>query len=206
MYRKFLLSCGIVSSILYMGMNIFVPRLFDGYSPVSQTVSELSAIDAPTRQLWVLLAMLYILLFAAFGWGVWKSASGNRKLRTLGVLIFAYVIINFYWPPMHLRGFAPSLTDTLHIVWAMMTLLLMMLIMGFGAASLGKAFRVYTIATFIVFLVFGVLVGLEAPGIPKNLPTPNIGVWERINIAAYMVWVIVLSSVLLYREKNSSLK
>lgn len=82
MYRKFLLSCGIVSSMLYMGMNIFVPRLFDGYSPVSQTVSELSAIDAPTRQLWVLLAMLYILLFAAFGWGVWKSASGNRKLRT----------------------------------------------------------------------------------------------------------------------------
>ena len=78
---KSLLICGILSSLLYVLMNIFVPMGFEGYSIPSQTVSELSAIDAPTRTLWVWLAILYILLFAAFGWGVGKSAEGNRSLR-----------------------------------------------------------------------------------------------------------------------------
>jgi hypothetical protein len=200
---KNLLICGVLSSVLYVLMNIFVPMQFEGYSIPSQTVSELSAIDAPTRPLWVSLAMIYILLFAAFGWGIRKSANGNRPLRIVGVLIIVYVIINFYWPPMHLRGNEQTLTDTLHIVWAMMTLLLMMLIMGFGAAALGRSFRLYTIATFVVFITFGVLIGTEAPGIPKNFPTPNIGTWERINIGAFMLWVIVFATVLLRRQRLS---
>ncbi|HEV8507589.1 MAG TPA: DUF998 domain-containing protein [Chitinophagaceae bacterium] len=198
---KSLLICGILSSVLYVLMNVFVPMQFEGYNIPSQTVSELSAIDAPTRTLWVSLAMIYILLFAAFGWGVRKLSDGNRSLRIVGVLIIVYVIINFYWPPMHLRGNEPTLTDTLHIVWAMVTLLLMMLIMGFGSAALGRSFRLYTIATFIVFITFGVLIGTEAPGIPNNLPTPHIGTWERINIGAFMIWVIVFALALLRRQK-----
>ena len=198
---KNLLICGILSSLLYVLMNIFVPLLFEGYNIPSQTVSELSAINAPTRTLWVFLAIVYILLFAAFGWGVWKSANGNRSLRIVATLIMVYAIINVYWPPMHLRGNEPTLTDTLHIVWAMVTITMMMLIMGVGAAALGKSFRLYTIATFIVFLTFGVLIGIEAPGIPKNLPTPRIGIWERVNIGAYMLWVIVFAIALLRRQK-----
>ncbi len=197
---KTLLICGILSSLLYVLMNIFVPMRFEGYSIPSQTVSELSAIDAPTRTLWVWLAVLYILLFAAFGWGVRKSADGNRSLRIVAGLIMVYVVINLYWPPMHLRGNKPGLTDTLHIIWAMITLLLMMFIMGFGAAALGKGFRFFTIATFVVFITFGVLIGTEAPGIPRNLPTPHIGTWERINIGAYMLWVIVFAMALLNRK------
>jgi len=199
---KNLLICGILSSLLYVLMNIFVPLLFDGYNIPSQTVSELSAINAPTRTLWVFLAIVYILLFAAFGWGVWKSANGNRSLRIVATLIMVYAIINVYWPPMHLRGNEPTLTDTLHIVWAMVTITMMMLIMGFGAAALGKPFRLYTIATFITFLTFGVLIGIEAPGIPKNLPTPRIGIWERFNIGAYMLWVIMFAIALLHRQKT----
>ena len=199
---KNLLICGILSSLLYALMNIFVPLLFDGYNIPSQTVSELSAINAPTRTLWVFLAIVYILLFAAFGWGVWKSANGNRSLRIVATLIMVYAIINIYWPPMHLRGNEPTLTDTLHIVWAMVTITMMMLIMGFGAAALGKPFRLYTIATFIAFLTFGVLIGIEAPGIPKNLPTPRIGIWERFNIGAYMLWVIMFAIALLHRQKT----
>jgi hypothetical protein len=198
---KNLLICGILSSLLYVLMNILAPMEFEGYSMSSQTVSELSAIDAPTRSSWVFLAVLYILLFAAFGLGVGKSAAGNRQLRIVARLIIVYAIINAYWPPMHLRGNEPTLTDTLHIVWAMVTLTLMMLIMGFGAAALGRSFRFYTIVTFVVFLTFGILIGTEAPGIPKNLPTPRIGIWKRVNIGAYMLWVIVFAIALLRRQK-----
>ena len=192
--------CGILSSIFYAGINAFIPLLFDGYSYSSHTVSELSAIGAPTRQIWVPLAFVYMLLFAAFGFGVLKAANGNRHLRTLAIIIFAYCAWNFYWPPMHQRGTETSLTDTLHIVWASVTVVLMMLMMGFGAAALGTKFRYYTIATMILLMGFGYLTGLQAPKIPDNLPTPLLGIWERILIGLFMFWVIALSITLLRFE------
>src|SRR5215211_3839821 len=107
MTRKILLVCGIVSSLLYVGMNVFVPMRWEGYSSVSQTVSELSAIGAPTRALWVALAAVYTLLVLAFGCGVWLSAGRNRRLRIVGGLMIASGIIGPFWPPMHLRGTDP---------------------------------------------------------------------------------------------------
>ena len=183
-----------LSSLVYIAMNAFIPLSFDGYSFRSHTVSELSAIGAPTRQIWVPLAFVYMLLFAAFGVGVLKSANGNRHLRTLAIIIFAYCAWNFYWPPMHQRGIEPSLTDTLHIVWASVTVILMMVMMGFGAAALGTKFRVYTIATMILLMGFGFMTSLDAPKIPDNLPTPLLGIWERILIALFMLWVLSLLS------------
>ena len=50
MVLKGLLVCGILSSLLYVAMNVFVPMLFEGYSLVSQTVSELSAIGERTMR------------------------------------------------------------------------------------------------------------------------------------------------------------
>lgn len=203
MMRKFLLTCGILSSLWYVGINIFVPTQYEGYSVASLTVSELSAIGAPTRIIWVLLAIMYLLLLMAFGWGVLKSTGGSRQLRIAGNLIIAYCIINFYWPPMHQREVIAagggSLTDSLHIVWALMTLLFNMLLMGYGAAALGKRFRLYTIATWVVFMVFGILTFIESPGIEVNQPTPHLGVWERINIGAFLLWIIIFAIALLNR-------
>jgi hypothetical protein len=205
MQRKLLLVAGIVSSIYYIELNIFIPFLFEGYDIASQTISELSAIGAPTRILWVVLAALYIVLFAAFGLGVLRSANGNRFIRISGILVIIYAVINVYWPPMQLRGNEPALTDTLHIVWASVTLLLMMLIMGSAMMGSSKKFRLYTIVTFAVFLVFGILTAMEAPGIPTNEPTPHIGIWERINIAAFMIWIIVYAKTLVARNKQAFL-
>jgi hypothetical protein len=201
--KKILLMCGILSSLVYAAMNAFIPLLFDGYSYSYHTVSELSAIGAPTRQIWVPLAFVYMLLFAAFGFGVLKAANGNRHLRSLAIIIFVYCTWNFYWPPMHQRGTVTSLTDTLHLVWASVTVILMMLMMGFAAAALGTKFRVYTIATMILLIAFGFITSLDAPKIPHDLPTPLLGIWERILLALFMTWVVVLSIVLLRSEPIS---
>jgi uncharacterized membrane-anchored protein YitT (DUF2179 family) len=149
---------------------------------------------------------MYILFMIAFGWGVWFTAGNNRRLRIAGALIIAYSVLNFYWPPMHQREVIAAgggtLTDSLHIVWAMMTLVFNMLLMGFGAAALGKGFRYYTLATWLVFLVFGTLTFMESPGIENNLPTPHLGLWERINMAASFLWVAVFAAVLLRRDEQ----
>ena len=90
MQRRALLICGIVSSFLYVGMNVLVPMRWPAYSSASQTVSELSAIGAPTRSLWVPLGIVYTVLMAAFGWGVLASAGRNRRLSIVGSLLVAY--------------------------------------------------------------------------------------------------------------------
>lgn len=176
---------------------------------MTQTVSELSAIDAPTRPLWFPLGIAYTLLIAAFGWGVLQSAEGNRMLRITGILMILHGVLGLTWSPMHQREVLAAgggtFTDTWHIVMSVVTVLLMFLSIGFGAAAVGKRFRVYSIATILVFIVFGVLTFFEAPGIDKNLPTPFIGLWERINIAAFMVWLLVFAMILLRVPKKSSL-
>ena len=84
-------------------MNIFIPMRWTGYSSFSQTISELSAIDAPTRSIWFPLGMVYTLLVAAFGVCVRRAAHGNRSLRVLGSLFIASGIIGLGWLPMHQR-------------------------------------------------------------------------------------------------------
>ena len=201
-----LLLCGILSSLLYVAMNIVGAVRYEGYSSVSQTVSELSAIGAPTRLLWVLLGIPYTLLVTAFGWGVWKSAGRNRSLRVVGVLLVSYGALGVLWvfAPMHLRGAEFTLTDSMHIVLGAVTVLLMLLAIGFGAAALGKSFRLYSITSLAILVGFGALTGVAAPRIAANLPTPWIGVWERINIGAFLIWVVVLAITLLRRRGSEA--
>jgi len=198
---KNLVICGILSSLWYVVVNIYVPLRYEGYSFATWTVSELSAIGAPTRQLWVLLVLLYPLLFCAFGWGVLQAAGHSRSLRTVGALVLAYSVFNLYWPPMHMRGVEPTWTDTLHLVWASVTVLLMMTMMAFGAAAFGSQFRAYTIASIALHILFGILTFLEAPEISANGPTPTIGIFERINIGIFMLWVAVFALVLLNKKQ-----
>ena len=209
MVRKLLLFCGVFASLLYIAMNIFIPPLYEGYNWVTQTVSELSAVDAPTRPLWFLLGIIYTLLVAAFGWGVFKSAGEKRSLHIVGILMFLHGVLGLTWSPMHQREVlvtgGGTFTDTWHLVMATVTVLLMFLSIGFGATAFGKGFRFYSIATILIFIVFGVLTFVEAPNVDKNGPTPYIGLWERINIAAFMVWLLVFSTILLRPENKSSL-
>jgi amino acid transporter len=146
------------------------------------------------------------LLVAAFGWGILRSADGKRSLRVAGILMILHGMFGLTWSPMHQREVLAAgggtFSDTWHIVMSAITVLLMFLSIGFGAAAFGKGFRVYSIITIIIFIVFGVLTFLEAPNVDKNLPTPFIGLWERINIAAFMSWLIVFSIIHLRSEKS----
>lgn len=204
LWKKALLICGIVSSVLYVAVNIYVPAQYPGYDIASQTVSELSAIGAPTRTLWVILLTIYTLLIVAFGWGVWISAAENRWLRISSFLLIVYAIIGLAWPPMHQREVLAAgggtITDTMHIVFTIISVLLMLLVIGFAAASLGKPFLIFSVLSILIMLFFGLMTGLDAPKMEANLATPWIGVWERISIGAYMLWVVVFGFVMLKRS------
>lgn len=198
--RKLLLVCGILSSLLYVATDIFAAMRWEGYSYTSQTVSELFAIGAPTRTLVVPLFLTYSVLVIAFGLSVWGSAGRKRALRIVGSLLVGKEVLGFVgtlFAPIHLRGVEGTLTDTMHAIVTGVGVLFILFAIGFGATAFGKRFRLYSIGTILILFMFGALAGLDGPRLAANLPTPWMGVWERINIFGYMLWVVVLAIALL---------
>jgi hypothetical protein len=47
--------------------------------------------------------------------------------------------------------------------------------MAFGASAFGRLFRVYSITTIVVLLLFGAMTGADKPRIEANLATPWAG-------------------------------
>ena len=202
---KTLLICGIISSALYIVMNITEPMQWRDYNRVSQTISELSAIGAPTRPLWNMLALCYSLLIVAFALGIGLSAQGRKKILAIAIIIMIYGIIGLFWPPMHQREVLEkndtTLTDTLHIIFAAATVLLMIVAILLSVSAFKGNFGVYSIVTMAILITFGIITSLDAQKLSANLPTPLMGVWERINVGAFMLWIAVLAIVLL-NENN----
>ena len=203
--QQILLYCGILASVLYIGTDTFLAMSWKEYSYNSQTISELSAIGARTRMFW-LLTMIFLFnpLLVAFGIGVWKSAGEKRSLRITGILLSIWGALGYVWLlfPMHMRGEIGSATDTGHLIMAGITVPLMVLFIGFGSGARGKGFRLYSILSILIMLVFGAWTGMQAPRVEAQLPTPWLGVIERISVYSPMLGILVLAIILLQTEKK----
>jgi hypothetical protein len=200
-WRSILLVCGALSSLLYVLLDVVCTWSWDAYRFAGQTVSELSAIGAPTRPLWLAGGYVYALLLAAFGFGVWLAAGQRRPLRIAALLVMGMVANNVAWSffPMHLRGSVATLTDTMHIVLTVVNAVLTFAAMSFAGAGLKGRFRVYSLVTMAALLVGGAVTSIDAPRLAQGLDTPWIGIAERINVYGYLLWIFVFA-VALVRE------
>ena len=70
----------------------------------------------------------------------------------------------------------------------------MLLAIGFGAAAFGNRFRFYSIASLMILVAFGALTFGDALRVAANLPTPWLGVWERVNPGVFLLQVVVLAA------------
>jgi hypothetical protein len=204
--KKILLICGILASLLYITATILGAMRWDGYSSTYQTVSELIAINAPSAPLVVPLFLVYSILMFAFGLGVWRSSDHKRVLRIGACFIVAKEVLGLaatLFTPMHMRGQETTLTDTMHaLLTGVGVFLCMFPAIGLAATAFGKQFRLYSIGTMLIFIVFGIVSFLAAPQLAANQPTPLLGVWERVNIFGYLLWIVVLAITLLKKEKR----
>jgi len=103
--RRVLLAAGIGGSLFYVAALVLGPMRWEGYSSMDQTVSELFAIDAPSRPLVVSLLFVSGVLALVFGIGVLWSAGRNRAPRIAGWALFGVGVVDQAGPffPMHTR-------------------------------------------------------------------------------------------------------
>ena len=181
MIRNVLLVCGILSSLLYVATDVIGNLLYEGYSFTDNTWSELFAIGAPTRPLTVPYSIASTLLAVAFAVGVWTSASPKLAARITAAMLLGTsavgVAAQVFFPMLTREALAAgegTVRNALHLPVSMVSILFLLLAVGFGAALLGRRFRWYSIGTILMLVVFGVLAGLQGGQAEANLPTPWI--------------------------------
>jgi hypothetical protein len=204
---KALLVCGILSSLLWVGADILAAILYTGYSYTSQAISELSAIGAPTKSLLGTTGTIYEVLLFAFGLGVLITAGQKRTLRITGILLITHAVlalVSFFFP-MNLREAEKTISDTMHVIFYTLIPLVILFIIWFGSTANGKWFRIYSIGTILILILFGALAGMAGPRIAAGLPTPWVGIYERINTYGYMLWVMLLAVVLLRKKQTENI-
>jgi hypothetical protein len=204
---KALLACGAVSAALYIAMDAVAALRYDGYSYRSQTISELSAVGAPTRTFWVVASVPYGLLAAAFGAGVIAAARGRGSLRAMGAMIGAIgVLALIAWPfaPMHQREALAAgegtASDTMHLALSGADGVLMLAIIWIGAATSRGRFRVYSLLTIATVLAMAPYNAIGGARLSSNEPTPWLGIVERVMVFTPTVWMAALGTRLWHAE------
>jgi hypothetical protein len=200
---KVLLMCGVAYSVSFVAStDLLAGLLYGGYDHVDQTISELSARGASTRPLLAALGPIWSALLIAFGIGVLRCANGNRPLRVTGGLLIAHGVLSvqWFWFPMTARDEIVSgstrWNDAGHLALIAWSGLLALAEIGCAAAAFKWRFRVYSIMTVATALVFGALTSTQAANLVDGDPTPLMGVYERVSVGAWLLWLVVLSLTL----------
>ncbi len=124
--RNLLLICGILAPLLFAGTDIFAGTLWEGYNFSSQSISELSAVGAPTRSVVVPLNLTYNALMITYGLAVWGLTRQNRAPRFMAGLIIgnaitALVMVAFF--PMHPGEAVNTFANTTNIILGAVSML-----------------------------------------------------------------------------------
>ena len=202
MVTNLLLVCGVISSVLYLASIDVIAALrhpeYHNYS--AQMVSELMAVGAPTRELLLYLFIPYNGLVFAFCAGVWRCAGRATRLTSAALLGFAVLsTAGLLLYPMDLRGTPDSLRNGPHIAATAVQSMFVLAAIVCGSVVHGRRFRLYSLATLAIVVAFGILAAYLARPMPG--PTPWIGIAERVNIYATMIWISILSLTLVKRPR-----
>jgi hypothetical protein len=202
-----LLLCGAAAALIYVAADTLAASRYDGYSYADQTISELSAIDAPTRSLWLPFGELYSALTIAFALGIGLVSGGRRTLQVIAGSVFAVGVLGLVaWPfaPMHQREVLAAgggtATDTFHLILGGVDSFLFLVCIALGAGTFGRGFRWYSIATIVALMACGAYTASQGSNVSSDEATPFAGIAERVAVFGSMTWLAVFGICLWRRE------
>ena len=200
MLRKLMLYCGIAAPVLYIATAIVGAALRPDYSHIVNAISELLSNGAPNKAILDIVFNIYNALLLAFAIGAYSVLKNSPRISriAMGILI-GIQVLSFSWGffPMDPLGAEATFAGTMHNVLGgivALATIIMPLLMGLGFRQ-GSDFKRYSTFSFIASAIIFVsgLTGVILAGQGYLV----FGVFERITIGAYEVWIFVTALNLL---------
>ena len=186
---------GISSVILYFLHVILGEIFYEGYNPLAQAVSDLTASNSPSKNIARLFSTLYGICAVSFSVGFFAYLRNKiNKVVTVSSFIFCIMnIISFFgytFFPLSESGYAGTFQDKMHIIVTVLVVLLtiaslVLYSIGFFRTKEHKRLGVISISTLLVLIIGAMLINI--------LPKEYFGVAERINVYSIIIYTGILS-------------
>jgi hypothetical membrane protein len=202
---------GIMAPLVYALAVVIGGFMLPGYSHIYNTISELTASNAPKIPLIQILFTLYNFLLILLGIGMYRHlATPERRKTQLAAFLLVLIGVlglGMYFFPQDPRNIAMTLNGKAHIVLAgIASIFTMIAILQAGTSFKNdnqlRWLRIYSYITFGLVFITG---GLAGVSVANNAAYG--GLYERLTIGAFMQWIAVVSAIIFNRKtkmkKNS---
>lgn len=190
---------GITGVIVYFFATIYGGVLFTNYSHLTQHISELLGSHATTRTLLNPLYLLYNLLLITFAFGVYKQWDNRKtKLGAVSLVITGLASILMWWFPVDTRGYPLTRQGEIHIILAALesfSTLIATFFIGFGLRKNEYLLSKISFITGFLILITGPLAGITTV-----MNSPFLGLFERITIGIFHLWILIFSISMARKE------
>lgn len=197
---------GIIGVIFYFLHVLVGNLLYEGYNPVTQAISDLTAKGAPSKMVAGILTAFYgafLFLFnLAFYLFFRKKINRIFSLGALSFIIMNLVsTVGYTLFPLSEAGYANTFQDIMHVAVTVLVVVLsitslVLLAIGFFKSGKYKLMGILAIATLFFMMLGSILTGAA---------TSILGIAERISIYSLHLYILALAIWLLkYKENKCS--
>jgi len=186
-WKSLVIFTGLLSLVAYFSHVVIGTMLYEGYDPLSQAISDLTADDSPVKTLTRTLAHIYgffsvITVYLLYRFSFYQS---TKRLRW-GMLCFGMMIvlsaIGYALFPLSEAGYAGSFQDIMHMVITVLVVLLTVasLILFYFGFNI-KFAKYYTLFAFISITISPLLMVVFGPNL--------FGLFERISVYTVVIYL-----------------
>lgn len=191
---------------LFVGV-IIASSFYPGYDHVRQALSELGAVGSPVHRLSPAINNFPVgFLCLVFAFGLWQSVSGRKLTQVTAVFVVIHglgsISTGFYSCDAGCMPAQPSTSQIIHNLSGLVMCLSLLLANILWVAR-GKHFGVN--ANFYKLSLIALIVTLVTlPLMGASIQWSLFGVFQRINYAAQVIWLMGLALQLIHFRSSGS--
>jgi hypothetical membrane protein len=186
---------GLISVVFYF-LHLLLGNIFyEGYNPLSQAISDLTASNSPSRNAALPFSILYGIFTTIFSASLFAYFKGQiNKCVTLGLCFFCIMtivsFIGYTFFPLSESGYAGKFQDKMHlittiVVVAFTIIAIVLLTIGFFQIKKTKILAIVSLFTLVLLFTGAILI--------NKIPKEYFGVAERINAYSIIIYTGILS-------------
>ncbi|KZX10168.1 DUF998 domain-containing protein [Methanobrevibacter curvatus] len=186
---------GLIGLIFYFLHVITGEIFYPNYDPLAQAISDLTALNSPSRNISSLFSILYGIFTVIFSIGFFTYFKGKiNRIVTSASFVFAIMTIisflGYTFFPLSESGYAGSFQDQMHILVTVFVVIftiatLILFFVGFFKTKEYKYFGIISLVILILLFVGAMLMNI--------LPNEYLGIAERINVYSIVIFTGLLS-------------